>query len=109
MFERPRLRPSPAPVIGIFLPTPSAFAVGMLRFLVEKRDAALGWSTVPWMVYDILIRRSSYHLTLAITAGSGTAHRLDWMSQMEYPIDHEGWSAVIQKRALVDKRWPAAE
>jgi hypothetical protein len=67
----------------------------------EGRDAVIstpfGSSAASWMVYDILIRRSSHHFTIA----TGSRHRVDWMPNMQFPTDHEGWSAgeVCELRA----------
>lgn len=69
--------------------------------MFEGRQAVVstehGSSVVPWMVYDILIRRSSHHFTLA----AGYRHTLDWMSSMGYPVDHMGWdeAEVCEMRA----------
>ena len=58
----------------------------------RMRDAVVrtpyGNSSLPWMVYDILIRQSSHHFTVA----TGTPHSIDFASGMAYPIDHSGWS-----------------
>ena len=63
----------------------------------EMRDAIVstpyGQSVARWMVYDILIRRSSHHFTIVTRQGADIPHRVDWRGLMDYPTDHQGWSA----------------
>ena len=48
-----------------------------------------GSSLVPWQKYDILLRTSDHHFT----AVSGLPHSIDWMANMAFPVDHQGWGA----------------
>ena len=52
-------------------------------------STSYGSSLVPWQKYDILIRTSNHHFTIV----SGVRHTIDFMENMAYPIDHEGWGA----------------
>ena len=48
---------------------------------------------MPWLIYDILIRQASHHMTVVNPVGGpSTPHSISYFPDMTFPTDTEGWT-----------------